>query len=161
QEKDMVRVDDALAVGLDVREVLGGRSHRQDHILGAQLPRLIARDLDDSLAGQLPEAEDALDFVLLEEEFDALGVLVDDRLLAALPDLEVELDAADVDAELLGPTDLFVDLGVLEKRLGRDAAAMRACAPDERILLDDGDFHSELAGADAGDIAARAAADDD
>ena len=51
--------------------------------------------------------------------------------------------------------------GVLEEGLGRDAAAEKAGAADLRVLLDDRHFHPELPGADARDVAARSAADDD
>ena len=75
--------------------------------------------------------------------------------------LEVERDVADGDAELFRLLDLGPDVGVLEERFGGDAAAVQARAAEERIFLDDGHLHAELPGADAGDIAARTAADDD
>ncbi len=124
------------------------------------IARLIAGDLDDAFAGDAAETGDALDFVLLEEKLDAFGVFVDDLLLAILSGLEVELHATDVDPEFFRAVDVLEDVGVFEERFGRNAAAMRAGATKERILLDDGHLHSELTGADAGDIAARTAADD-
>src|SRR4029077_1709802 len=114
----------------------------------------------DSLAGQLAEAGDALDLVLFEQELDAFGVGIDDILLAGLDDVPVESHVADGDPELLRLLDFRPDVGVLEERFGGDAAAVQARATQKWIFLDDGDLHAELACADAGDIAARTAADD-
>ena len=107
------------------------------------------------------ESEQPFHFVFLEEELDSLGVLIDHLLLAILPGLEVELHAADVDAELFGSMDLFEHVGILQKRFGWNAAAVGARAAHEGILLDDRHLHAELAGADAGDVSARTAADDE
>ena len=50
---------------------------------------------------------------------------------------------------------------VLEQRLGRDAAPEQAGAAERLLLLDDGGLEAELRGADRGDVAAGARADDD
>ena len=52
-------------------------------------------------------------------------------------------------------------VGVLEQRLGRDAAPVEAGAAEHRRALDDGGLQPELRGADRGDVAAGARADDD
>jgi hypothetical protein len=67
---------------------------------------------------------------------------------------------ADVDAELGGALDVVEDAGRLEEGLGGDAATVETGAA-ELELLDDGDLETELGGADGGDVAAGAAAEDD
>src|ERR1051326_2450036 len=158
QFEDVVGVDDALAVGLDVRQVLRHGAHGQDDVLGLVLLPL---DVDGVAVDDRGETLQALDFVLAEEELDAFDVGVDDALLARLHGAEVELRVADGDAELFRLLDLVPDVGVLEEGLGRNAAAEETGAADVRVLLDDGHFHAELPGADARDVAARSAADDD
>jgi hypothetical protein len=49
----------------------------------------------------------------------------------------------------------------VEQRLGGDAAAQAAGAAELRVLLHHGGLEAELRRPDAGDVAARAAADDD
>ena len=48
-----------------------------------------------------------------------------------------------------------------EERLARDAADVETGAAEFLVFFDDGGLESELGGADGGDIAARAGADDD
>jgi len=49
----------------------------------------------------------------------------------------------------------------LQQRLRRDAADVEAGAAEPDVLLDAGDVHAELRGADGADVAGGAAADDD
>src|SRR6187549_1646373 len=107
------------------------------------------------------EAADAFDLVLLEQELDALGVLVDDLALVALRLQHVELRVDDLDAEVGAVPRLVEQLRGVEQRLGRDAPAMQTGAAELRVLLDHRHLHAELTGADARDVPARAAADDD
>ena len=48
-----------------------------------------------------------------------------------------------------------------EERFARDAADVETCSAEFLVFLDDGGFQSELAGANGGDITARAGTDDD
>ena len=50
---------------------------------------------------------------------------------------------------------------MLEQRLGGDAAPVQAGAAEHRLPFDDGGLQAELGGADRGDVAAGAGADDD
>ena len=52
------------------------------------------------------------------------------------------------------------DLGGVQQRLGRDAAAVQAGAP-EQVLLDEGDAHAELGGAQRAGVAAAPSPEDD
>jgi hypothetical protein len=51
-------------------------------------------------------------------------------------------------------------VGVLEQRLGRNAAPEQARAAERLLFLDNGDFQSELCGADRRDVAPGSGADD-
>ena len=105
-------------------------------------------------------AVDAVHLVLAEEELDPLRVLGDDLVLVGVDANHVDADVLGVDADLLAVQRLVVDLGRVEQRLGGDAAAQEAGAAEAVVLLDDDDLHSKLSGADGGDIAAGAGADD-
>ena len=100
------------------------------------------------------------DLVLLEQRFDPRSALVDDAALVGVDLLDLDRRLPHRDAEVAGVADLVDDLGRVQQRLGRDAAAVRAGAAELGILLDAGDLHPELAGADRRDVAAGTAADD-
>src|SRR6185295_13705477 len=114
-----------------------------------------------SRAGHPGDALDADHLVLLEQEVDAAGVLVDDLAFPLLGAADVELRLADVDPEPPRLADLVEHGGGVEERLGRDATAVEAGAAELRVLFDHGDLEPQLTGADPGDIAARPAAEDD
>src|SRR5262249_50315465 len=102
------------------------------------------------------------DLVLLLEEVEEAFVLAVDDLQRALEGgVVVETDvAADLDAEFLGLFDLVENVGRLEVGLSWNAARVEAGAAG-LYFLDDGDLETELLGADGGDVAAGAAAEDD
>ena len=107
-----------------------------------------------------------LDLVALQQRGDAAGQAADDAVLPVDRAREVERRPLDREAErrlavgLLGA--LVERVGGMDDRLRRDAADIEAGAaqPPSRRLLDQHDVEAELAGADGGDIAAGAAADD-
>src|SRR5581483_3026972 len=158
ETEDVIGVDDALAVRLDVRKVLGHGAHRENDVLRREA---LAVDLDRLRVDHCTHAGDALDLVLLEEELDAFRVLIDDALLAGLHGAEVELCVADGDAEILCFLDFLPDVGILQQRFCGDATAVKTGAAEEGILLDDTDFESELSGANPRHITAGTASDDD
>src|SRR5690606_34301144 len=102
------------------------------------------------------------DLVLAEQELDALGVLRDDIRLAGLHGGQVNAQVVDVNAVLrrvqAQPLDVF---GGAEQRLGRNAADVDAGTAQCRVTFDAGDGKAELRGTNAGDIAARSAAEHD
>ena len=55
---------------------------------------------------------------------------------------------------------LVVDIGVVQKNLGGNAADVQAGAAEKRILFDDGGLQSPLARANRGDVSAGSAPDD-
>ena len=64
-----------------------------------------------------------------------------------------------VQPEVLGMPDTVGECSRLEQGLGRDAAAMQACAAD-LVLIDEGDLQPELGRTERGRIAACAGAED-
>ncbi len=112
-------------------------------------------------AGEAAVAGDDGDLVLLHQEVEALGVLVDDGGLALLHGVPVEGAAVDVvDAVFGGVLEVVPELGVEEEGLGGDAADVEAGSAEDVGGLDEGDFEAELACANGGGVAGRAAADD-
>ena len=109
-----------------------------------------------------------VDLVLLEQVQDAVVVLRDDLVLAREHLRDVDREALDLDAVLgEGMAGVLEVLGRLQQRLRRDAAdvgagaARRGLAVGARPVVDAGGLEAELRGADRGDVAAGAAADDD
>ncbi len=89
-------------------------------------------------AGQLAVAADDVDLVLAHQELQALGVLVDDALLALLNRAPVQRDAGGVlQAELGAFFHVVVDLGIEQQRLGRNAADMQAGSAQLVVLFDE------------------------
>ena len=130
---------------------------RRRHRPGLRRAHLDAVRRDDAAGTAHPG-----DLVLLEQSLDAAGDRLDDRVLARQQLGEVELHVARDDAvrrQLMGEGE--VALARLEQRLARDAADVQAGAAERGVLLDAGDAHAELGGADGGDVAARSGADDD
>src|SRR5690606_26436198 len=131
-----------------------------------------ARHLDGiaaiSLAGKGALAMEEGDLVFLEQIQDAVVVLLDHRVLAADQRIELQRHTLDLDA-VVGKVmiDLFEMLGRLQQRLGRNATDVGARTAGSRPALpvlpgiDASDGHTELSGANGGDITAGAGTDDD
>ena len=99
------------------------------------------------------------DLVLLHQEVDALDDALAD-LAAAGVGRAVRHRRLALDAELVALVGQRVgELGVLEERLGGDAADVEA-DPAPVLLLHDGDRLAQLGGADRGDVATGAGAED-
>ena len=135
-----------------------------DDVLGLQRLRLavVALDLDLAGRGDAARADNRVDLVLLEQEFDALDVAADPLVLERHHRGKIELRRCHADAQLGEAVPGLVEqLGGMQQRLGRNAADIEAGAAEGRALLDHGDLQAELRRADGADIAAGAAADDD
>ncbi len=129
-------------------------------LLGVEDPLLIA-GLDGDLGrpGQPTYALDDGDLVLLHQPLDA-GVELPGDLARSLNDLaQVKGNIGRAQPVGVGVLHIMVDLARPQQRLGRDAAPVEADAA-EPLALDDRDLEAELRGADRGDIAAGAAAED-
>src|SRR5262249_47014157 len=113
------------------------------------------RDLDLASRANAAAALHALDFVLLEQERDALDVAVNPLVLELHHRGEVELGRSDADshlAELVACS--LVEPGGVEERLGRDAADVKAGAAERLALLDHHPLYPELRRADGAEITA-------
>ena len=66
-----------------------------------------------------------LDLVLLEQRLDPRGALVDDAALVGVDLLDLDRRLPHRDAEVAGMADLVDELGRVQQRLGRNAAAVR------------------------------------
>jgi hypothetical protein len=107
-------------------------------------------DLDAELAGEPRGALDPVDLVLLEEHLDAAGEPGDHLVLARVHGGHVDADAGrgrPGEAPLLGGLRDLERVGVLEQRLGRNAAPDEAGAAERLLLLDDRHLQAELRGA--------------
>src|SRR5690606_35592467 len=101
-----------------------------------------------------------VDLVFLEKEFNASGEFVGDLARASDHFLPIIGKTFQLQAELVGAMrDGVVELGVLEKSFGRDTAPVET-GPPGAIILDAGDFFSELGGANCSDVSAGATTDD-
>jgi hypothetical protein len=161
QRPRLLRADDAPAELRPRDRLLHRAGGEHDALRDVDLVAVLARaDAHAAGAGDRAVALEVVDLVLLEEPADPAGQRLD-HLLAALADgREVDLGLGDLDAELVGVAHLVEDVGHAQHRLGRDAGDVEA-APADDVLLDDGGLHAELGGADGGDVATRARADDD
>ena len=104
-----------------------------------------------------------IDLVLLEQELDPAGQILDRRGLLALHNAQIELNLAGLDPELgeCAASGLLEQLRAMQQRLGRDAADIEACAAKRLARFGAGDFQVGLGSTDRGDIAAGACADDE
>jgi hypothetical protein len=100
--------------------------------------------------------------VLAEQRLDPLGVLAYDLLLVLVSAREIEARLAATDPELGGAARFLEQVGGVEQRFGRDAAAMQAgaapedCDPSRPAVT----ARPSWRGPDGRDVAAGAAADD-
>src|SRR5690606_14530081 len=158
---------DPIAVGFqtDLGNGLGAGADRQHDRLGLDRARPAGLEGDDDFRRSLPffklgRALDDLDLVLLHQEADAGVQLFGHAARAGDDGVEVEADLVSRQAVVLEVAQALIFLAGLEQGLGRDAAPVQADAA-QVLALDDGDLLAQLAGADGGDIAAGAGADDD
>ena len=157
----LVAEDDALLVDLDAGHRAGRRSGGDDQFLGGG-DRLgaagVQRDLDALAAGEPGGALDPVDLVLLEEHLDAAGQPGDHLVLAGVHRRHVDADtlppSMPAEAPFLGRLRHLEGVGVLEQRLGRDAAPDEAGAAEGLLALDHRHLQAELRGANRRDVAA-------
>ncbi len=101
-----------------------------------------------------------LDFVLAEQEFDTLGMLVHDLVLARQDCSPVELLRSGTSMpNSLGILEGVVDFGVMQQDLGRDTTHMQAGPAEKPIFFDNQSLQSPLRRADGGYISARPTTD--
>ncbi len=139
------------------------RTGGDDDVLGRQvLHRAVgAGDRHLARAGDLAEADEVGDLVLLHQEFDTLGQGVHAVLLGLHHLDEVELGRRHFDAdigEFVGRC--LEEFRRVQQGLRGHAADVEAGATQDTARFDDRRLQAELAGADGCIIAARTATDD-
>ena len=103
---------------------------------------------------------DAVNFVPTDEKIQALGVLGDDLVLAVLNIFPVQLARAQsVNAVFFRGLEMVINLGIEEKRFGRDAANVQARAAELVFFFDQAGLQPKLAGAEGGRVSAGPSAD--
>lgn len=154
---------DVFSVGLDTGEVGGAAAGGDDDIVGLQHVFFVAVFDGDLVGfGEAGMAVVAVDLVLFEEGVDAFGEGFDDFVFVFEHFGEVEFDVFDLDAEageVFAGFDVF--FAGFEERLAGDAADAQAGSTEGGFLLDAGDVEAELCGANGGDVAGWAGADND
>ena len=160
----LVRGDDEMPVDVEAGQRTGCGAGGEDEVGGARLDvaALAATHPDAGGAGQRAGAVEDGDLVLLHEELDALDVLLHHRVAAHPERPVVEVDAIVPGEAELGPLlgDAVEQVGRLEQRLGRDAAAVQAGAA-EAVALHEPHRQAELGGADGADVAHPTAEDEE
>ena len=160
-------VEDLLLVGDHVLRELGARheprrrARGDDDVVSGHLAGLavVALHLDRLRVDEGAPAVDLLDLVLLHQEVDALDDRVRDLAAARVGRLEVHLGVAgDPELVLLMGQDVR-KLGIAQQRLRRNAADVETDTSPV-LLLDHTDLQAELGGADGGDVATGAGAED-
>jgi hypothetical protein len=122
----VVRVHDAMPVGLRNRELARDRARSDENELRPQLARrsVLFGDLDRARTLQSAGSPDALDTVLLEKKLDSASVLLDYRALVFVEPLDVDRGRIDIQSEGLRTVDLLVKGRGVQQGLRRYAAAV-------------------------------------
>ena len=152
--------DDALAVHRQRGDAAGAGAGGDDdiarpHAAGLPVGRRHfhrARRQDAGGAGEVG------DIVLAEQVADAPGHPSHHLAAAGYGDGVIRRKVVKAQAELVGAVDVGEDFGVFQQRFGGDAAPVEAHAA-QGFAFNHAGRHTQLAGADAGHIAAGAAAD--
>src|SRR5690606_27447130 len=151
--------DDGLLVDLDTGQ--GGRLGARGDDDGPGRMDLVP-DLHLARRGHRSPALQPGYLVLLEEKFDAFGVLGDDVVLVAEHLRPVDLRGGADKAHLLEIVPGLVEhVAGVEERLRRDAADVQAGPAERLAALDAGRLQPQLRAADGADVAAGAGADHD
>src|SRR5256712_8865191 len=82
-----------------------------------------------------PPAPQDLNLVLAEKELDALGVFIDDALLARQHGRPVDLEVRDLNTKFIGLLQNVVKFRVVEPDLGGASTYVHAGAPHATVLL--------------------------
>ena len=140
----------------------GTRAGRDDGVVERDRGDLAAvvGDLERLRIAERRRAAHVGDLPLLGELPETAGQLVDDLLLEAPQAVEVDGRGPERDAPGLGVLRLLQQLGDVQQRLRRDAAAIEADAAGILARIDERDAHAEIGRVKRRGVPARAAADD-
>ena len=160
--EDLLLVGDDVVAQLDAGDQPHGRAGGDDQVVEGVAGGLavLVLDVDPGRAGEGAPAVDLGDLVLLHQEVDALDDAGADVAAALVGRAERHRGVA-LDAELrLLVLERVRQLGVLQQRLGGDAADVEADTSPV-LLLHHGHLLAELGCADRGDVATGAGAEDE
>ena len=121
---------------------------------------VVQSDIDDARGSQPTAAREDIHLALLHQAGEtAVQTGTTMPFLRASAAAQSRVGADDDDAELGRMGHLGEDLGRLEPRLGRDAAAMEA-GPTHQFTFHKGDAQPEVVGVQGGGVSAGTASDD-
>ena len=145
------------AADLEARQRAAVRAGREDHVRAAVD---VVADAHRRAGLEAALAGDDGDAAGLDEALEALVLLRDDALAVGADAGRVDALECGADADGRRIAGDLGDLGRVQQRLGRDAAAVQARAA-HLVLLDEGDRLAELRRSQRRGVAAAAAAEDD
>ena len=151
--------DDAFAIDREGRDAAGPGPGGDDDVAGVDAGGLTvgSGDVNGVGAGETAGASDVVNAVFAEKEVHATGHPVNDLTTALHGDGVIGAEVVEGQAKLIGPMQVGYDFCVFQQGLGRNATPVEAY-PAESFSLDDAGSQTQLAGPDAGNIAAGSAA---
>ena len=160
EQQDFAVRENRLAVNFDSRQRTGFGTGRQQNIGGFEFGGFaVFFDADAARPGDFAPAGDGFHFVLLEQQADATGMFLDDFVFAREDRGPIDFDVFHFEAEFFGALEVIVNIRVVQKYFGGDAAYVQARAAEKRIFFNDGGLQSPLRSANRGDVSAGSAAD--
>ncbi len=153
----VVRGDDAVAVDLQARDRARHGAGGQEDVAALDA---LAVDVHRGLRGELALTLDEGHLAGRHQALEALVQAGDDVVLVLVDAVDVDALEGGQHAELGGLLRLVGDLGRVQQRLGRDAAAVQAGAA-ELALLDQGDAQAQLGAAERRGVTAASASEND
>ena len=101
-----------------------------------------------------------MNFALLRENAEAAGQLLDDTFFPRAQACQIDFRRGEFDAPVLGLMRFFQQLGHVQQRLRRNAAAVEADAAGIHLRVDQRDGHAEIGSEKCGGVSTGTAADD-
>ncbi len=160
QDHGLFAADDAFAVEGETGHFAGDDTGRDENFRRGVRGFLAIRigDFNHAGFGDGGGAAEVVDFVFLEEHFDAASQFVDHAAAAADDFGPIERKLVEGHAEIAGMLGhQLVKFGVAEERFGRDATPVEASAAGA-FHFDAGHLFAELCGADRADVSGGSAA---
>ena len=86
-------------------------------------------------------------------------MFLDDLILAGENRRPVDFHILHLETKLFRSLEVIVDIGMVQKHFGRDAADVQACPAEKRVLFDDGGLQTPLRGPNRRNVSAGTTAD--
>ena len=100
-----------------------------------------------------------MNFALLREHAQTAGEFLDHVLFPRTQARQIDLRRGEFDSPVFGLMRLFEQLGYVQQRLRRNAAAIEADAAGVQLRIDQRDRHAEIGGKKCGGVSTGTAAD--